>query len=69
MFAAHQAGLVQAAGNVLHQAGQLRPGHGLPDAVFLLAHGGRRGAVLRVLREQLGKGCLHGAQNHSFVID
>jgi hypothetical protein len=53
-----QAGLVQAAGHVLDQARQIRPGQRLPDAVFLLAHGGRRGRAAGMLQQQLGKGCL-----------
>jgi hypothetical protein len=34
-----QAGLVQAARQMLDQAGHVAPGEGLPDAVFFFAHG------------------------------
>ena len=60
MFAALQAGLVQAAGNGFHQLGHGSPAGGLPDAVFLFAHGWRVGAALRVVQQQPGESVLHG---------
>ena len=53
------AGLGQAAGQLAHQRGQLGPGDGLPDAVFLLAQRRRRGALGRVVEHQAGKGRRH----------
>ena len=57
--ATRQAGLVQAAGNVLHQGGHAGPAVRLPNAVFLFAHGWRVRALGSVFHEQSGKRCLH----------
>ena len=59
VFMAFQARLVQAAGNGLDQLGHLGPADGLPDAVFLFAHGGPGGAALRVVQQQPGESRLH----------
>ena len=60
VFAALQAGLVQAAGHRFHQLRHRGPGGGLPDAVFLLAHGRRGGAAFRVFQQEPGESRLHG---------
>src|SRR5690606_3681551 len=43
----------------LHQRGHLRPAGGLPDAVFLLAHGGPLGPLPCVFQQLPGEGALH----------
>ena len=50
---------MQAAGNVFNQRGHAGPAVRLPDAVFLLAHGGRLGALGSVFQQQTGEGGLH----------
>jgi hypothetical protein len=59
VFAACQAGLVQAAGDVLHHLRQLGPGERLPDAVFLLPHRRGFGPLRRMLQQQPRESCLH----------
>ena len=55
VFVALQAGLVQAAGNLLHQRGHVSPAMGLPDAIFFFAHGGRAGALGGVFEQKSGE--------------
>ena len=55
VFTPLQPGLVQATGQVFHQRGHVGPAAGLPDAVFLLAHGGRTGALGGMFEQQPGE--------------
>ncbi len=55
VFVALQAGLVQAAGNLLHQRRHVGPAVGLPDAIFFFAHGGRAGALGGVFEQKSGE--------------
>jgi hypothetical protein len=57
---APQAGLVQPAGDLLDHLLQVGPAQRLPDAEFLLAHGGGRGPRACVFEQQSGKRGLQG---------
>jgi hypothetical protein len=61
MLVALQPGLVQPCGEVFDLLRELGPAGGLPDAVFLLAHGRGLGALGRMAQQQLGKGGEHAA--------
>ena len=52
MLAAAQSGLRQAAGQISHQLRHVRPAHGLPDAVLLLAHRRALGVPGGLLQKQ-----------------
>jgi hypothetical protein len=60
VFAASQPGLMQAAGHMLHQRGQVGPAVGLPDAIFFFAHGRRAAALGGVLEQKSWERGQHG---------
>jgi hypothetical protein len=59
VLAAREAGLVQAAGDPFHHEGEVGPGEGLPDAVFLLAHRRGAGPLRCVLQQQPRESGVH----------
>ena len=54
-----QAGLMQAAGQVLHQCGQISPRQCLPDAIFFFPHGRLQRALRCVVKKKSRESGLH----------